>query len=379
MLDSQPATGVSADAPQSQTLSSPAGSFDILDDVDDPQSAGQPQQRPWYRRPAPLIGLGIVVVLVLLLLTPFALRAIRGPRTPHQTASVTRGTITLSVGASGNVVAPIYDLSFSHQGTIASIDVSVGQQVSAGATLATLTYTLPDGSSQTETLTAPHSGTVAAVNGVVDGAAPTGQTSQSFIEIDDLTATYLILSVNEADIASVAVGQAVQFSVSAYPNINAIDGTVTNISPSGQISSNVVSFPVTVAINRSTLQGANLFPGMSVNATIIQTQRTNALLIPTSAVSYAHSEANSGAVSASAVTNALKQANQMVNTLKKAGGTPASDNPTANYVLELSGKIGPLGRTRQQLVVVPVVLGLTDGTNYEVLSGLAQGDSVVVG
>ncbi len=69
----------------------------------------------------------------------------------------------------------------------------------------------------------------------------------------------------------------------------------------------------------------------------------------------------------------------MVNTLKKAGGTPASDNPTANYVLELSGKIGPLGRTRQQLVVVPVVLGLTDGTNYEVLSGLAQGDSVVVG
>ncbi|HLY30106.1 MAG TPA: HlyD family efflux transporter periplasmic adaptor subunit [Ktedonobacterales bacterium] len=375
MRDSQSAGSAIAEA-RTSTNATEAGSFDhfdVLGDEEVPQAPSQEQPRPWYRRPGPLIGLGVVVVLILLLLTPLAIRALRGGRTQYQTATVTRGTITLSVGASGNVAAPIYDLAFAHQGTIASIDVSVGQQVNAGATLATLTYTVGS-TTQTETLIAPHSGTVAAVNGVVDGSP----TSQTFIEIDDLTATYLTLNVNESDIASVAVGQTVQFTVSAYPNLNPIVGVVSNISPSGQSSSNVVTFPVIATINTNTEQGAHLFPGMSVNATIINTQRANALVIPASAVSYAHSQASSGVVSSTDVTNALNQARQMANNIKKAGGVPASDNPTANYVLELTGTSKLSGGTGKHLTVVPVVLGLTDGTNYEVLSGLSQGDSIVI-
>jgi len=382
MLDS------SLDTQPNATVTNPTGApphsaqpldadLDILGDDDDNQAQlPAPQRRPWYTRPAPLISLGVIVVLILIIATPFALRAIRGPRVRHQTQTLAQGTLTLAVGASGNVLAPVYDATFQHQGTIASINVSVGQQVNSGDTLATLNYTLSNGTTGTETITAPHSGTVVAINGVV-GGAPSSAAAAPFIQIDDLTATYLQLNVNESDIASVAKGQVVQFTVSAYPNLNPFIGTVSLITPAGQNTSNVVSYPVTVAITTSSLQGANLLPEMSANATIILTQRTHALLIPASAISYAHSEASSGAVSSSAVSTALAQANQMVSAIKKAGGTPASDNPTANYALELTTGGGFRGM-RSQLTVVPVVLGLTDGTNYEVLGGLNAGDAVVI-
>lgn len=377
-LDTQP-TPTTSEVPAQGALHS--GSFDILDDdnngydSDDNDDARlAPNARPWYRRRGPIVGLSVALVIILLIGTVAALRALRGPRVTHQTQTLALGTISLTVGASGAVLAPTYNASFTHQGTIASINVSVGQQVSSGATLATLNYTQTNGLTQTETITASHSGTVVAINGTV-GGAPSSSAASPFIQIDDLTALYLQLNVNESDIASVVKGQSVQFTVSAYPNLNPFSGVVSLINPAGQNASNVVSYPVTVAITNSSLQGATLLPQMSANATIIVTQRTHALLVPAAAISYAHSEASAGArgVSASAVSTAMSQAQQMVAAVKKAGGTAASDNPTANYVLELSGT----GRAAQ-LTVVPVVLGLTDGTNYEVLSGLSQGATVVI-
>ena len=339
------------------------GAVDILDDGR--PVAQPPATRPWYRRPLPLISVGVVILLIALLATPIILRRARGGFVRHQTQTIATGTLNVTVGASGNVVAPTYDVGFTHQGTFATINVSVGQKVNAGDTLATLNYTLANGVTGTETITAPHSGTVAAINGVVDG-----KPGQVAVELVDLSNMSLDLNVSESDVASVAKGQSVQFTVSAYPNLQPFIGTITSISPAGQNSANVVTFPVTASIDSASLHGVTLFAGLSANGTIIVSQRSNVTLVPVTAVTYAHSEASSGAVSASAVSAATSQAQATLTNMEKANSQLVNDAPVASYVLELSGRT---------LVVKPVVLGLTDGNNYEALSGLSVGDTVVVG
>jgi HlyD family secretion protein len=340
-------------------------SLDILGG-DTSQNLPTPQRahRPFYRHPAFII----IAVLVVLIAALLGIRAVRRSKsTSYQTVSVTKGTLTLSVSASGNVEAPEYDVSPTTQGTITAIDVTIGQQVKSGDTLATLSYTDARGNSQTETLTAPNAGTVVTINGVVNGKP----TQSAFIVIDDLTATSLTLNVNEADIAGVMQGQAVTFTATAYTNLVApFKGTVEYISADGQNNNNVITYPVTVAIDHASLQGASLFPQMTVNASIITAERDQALLVPVSAVSFAQSEADAHVVSATDVTNALHQAQSMLSQVQKTDSQAAHDDLTASYVLELQGK---------QLVVVPVVLGLSDGTNTQVLAGLSEGTAVVTG
>ena len=329
-------------------------------------TAGMPLARPgrpWYRRPLPIISIIVVLLLLALLATPFILRRLRGGVVRYETQTIANGSMNVSVGASGNVTAPTYDASFTHQGTIASIAVAIGQKVNSGDTLATLNYTLANGTGETETLTAPHSGTVTAINGVVDG-----RPGAVAVQLVDLTAMSLELNVSESDIASVAKGQTVQFTVSAYPNLQPFTGTITSISPAGQNSGNVVTFPVTASINSASLQGATLFDGLSASGTIITSQVANVPLVTVTAVTFAHNEASNGVVSASDVNAATSQAQATLTSLEKTNSQLVNQAPVASYVLELSGRT---------LVVKPVVLGLTDGNNYVVLSGLSAGDSVV--
>src|SRR5438094_4070746 len=58
---------------------------------------------------------------------------------PAQTATVTRGTITASVNATGNVAATqISRLTFRADGTVAEVNVAVGDNVRVGQVLAKL-------------------------------------------------------------------------------------------------------------------------------------------------------------------------------------------------------------------------------------------------
>lgn len=122
----------------------------------------------------------------------------------------------------------------------------------------------------------------------------------------------VLLSVNEADIGHVAHGDPVKFTVDAYGN-HAFRGQVDSITQSGQTSNSIVTYPVSMSIDSSSLQGANLMPGMTANATIITMTRQNVLLIPNSAVSFAQG----------AVTQGLIQLNQVQSTLVSAHQTLA--------------------------------------------------------
>jgi multidrug efflux pump subunit AcrA (membrane-fusion protein) len=241
------------------------------------------------------------------------------------------------------------------------------------------------------TLKAPHDGTVTTINGTVGSApgtppnasqASTTTSSSTFIQLVDTATLQVVANVNETDTANLKVGEPVQFTVNAYGD-RTFKGTVSQISPNGQTVSNVVTYPVYIDVDPNSAKGANLFPGMTANVTIIVLQRNGVLLIPVDAINFARLASGSGATAANAagggVTQlidrqsanaAMAQARQMRTTLMGERDLTA-DNPLPSFVIVRTGT--------GQYAAKPVVLGLTDGTNYEVLDGLTTQDNVVVG
>ncbi len=236
------------------------------------------------------------------------------------------------------------------------------------------------------TLTAPHAGIVTTINGTV-GGTPGASSSASgtsaagggtFIQLADDTALQVQANVNESDVANLQVGDTVQFTVSAYGD-REFSGKVSAISPNGQTVSNVVTYPVTIDLDMSDVKGAQLFPGMTANVVITVVSHPNALLIPVGAVNFARLASGSSGSTTNTVPHliskqdaatAMAQARQDLTTLEIQNPNLISQSPIPAYVIE---------RINGQFVAKPVVLGLTDDTVYEVLSGLSDGDTIVTG
>jgi HlyD family secretion protein len=156
-------------------------------------------------------------------------------------------------------------------------------------------------------------------------------------------------------------------------------GVVSAIAPIGNNVSNVSTFTYTGNVDTNDLQGATLLPGMTANVTIEVARRVNVLLIPVNAVNFAHTASTPSTspnappplISADQVRVAQSQARQMFLQLQRQNPTLAlTENATPTFVLE---------QKNGQLIAKPVVLGLTDGTHYEVLAGLSLGELVIVG
>lgn len=400
---------------------------DLLGFDDEGDVVGTPR-RPWQSRRV-IAAIAVVVVIAIILGGVVVARAAASAKpTTYSYATARQGTLILTVSGTGPVSAALYNLSFASSGRITAIDVQVGQQVTAGQTLAQLdTTSLQDALNQAQlqaytaydqeqqalnncnnakspppdctqlaenqyasslqqlqtakdnlaaaTLKASHAGVVTAINGSVGGTPGSGSGSSSsasgFIQLADSSSLQITTSVNEADISGVAAGQSATFTVAAYPGRTFV-GTVSSISLVGATTSGVVTYPVTIQVDTSRLQGANLLTGMTATVTIVRTRQTNVLLIPASAVTFARAAATArtGGLSRSQLFSALSQARQSLASLEQQNPQITQENPTASWVVERSGN---------HWVVKPVALGLSNGTVYEVLSGLNAGDSIVIG
>ena len=253
------------------------------------------------------------------------------------------------------------------------------------ANLATAQHNL-----ENATLTAPHDGTVTVVNGSVGGTpgVPTNGSSTSggataaasgtFVQIVDLNSLQVQANVNESDTANLRVGQPAVFTVNAYGN-RQFNGTVSGISPNGVTVSNVVTYPVNIDVDINSAKGANLLPNMTANATITVVQRKNVPLISVNAINFARL-ASSGSTGSNApqlltrqqANTALNRARQMLADLENQNPNVALDSPIPAFVIQRPGG-GDIFTAK------PVVLGLTDGSNYEVLEGLSPGETYIVG
>ena len=392
--------------PGSEDLDLPSFADDEERDEDEKIEATQKRARRRRRY------ITIAVVLLIIILVPvifFATRGLRMRRVTYQFRQVTQGNIALVVSATGPVQGTIYNADFLATGRVSEIDVKLGQSVNAGQTLAKIDNTaLEDALKQAQaslqqqkdfgtqdainvaqnqvntaqhnldnaTLTAPHAGVVTAINGAVGGMTTGGGSGSSggggggsaegFIQIVDRSSLQVQANVNESDIGGVAVGQAVSFTVNAYGS-RTFHGTVGAIAPLGLNASNVVTYPVTINVDMKSIPGANVLPGMTASVTITIATHSNALLVPVDAINFAQASTQ---ISSSERDAALSQARQMMAGLQSGGTGGSKSNMTASFVLESANN---------RWTAKPVVLGLTDGTSYEVLSGLTLGESVAVG
>jgi HlyD family secretion protein len=98
----------------------------------------------------------------------------------------------------------------------------------------------------------------------------------------DLTHMQVDANVSEADIGSIVVGQAVTFTVDAYPG-RIFRGTVREIRSAPIVVQNVVNYDTVITVDNPELK---LKPGMTVTVSVLVAQRDNVLKVPKAALRF---------------------------------------------------------------------------------------------
>jgi len=188
------------------------------------------------------------------------------------------------------------------------------------------------------------------VNRAVDlgqTVAASFQTPTLFQIAQDLRKMQIDSSFAEADIGSIKVGQAVQFSVDAFPN-RSFAASVKQVRLNATTQQNVVTYDVVVAVDNPDLI---LMPGMTAYVNVIVAQHAHVLAVPNAALRFRPAEVDA----ASAKTKAPQ-------------GSAAG----------IDGII--YARQGNKLRPVPVKVGISDGHVTEITAAsLTAMDEVALG
>lgn len=130
------------------------------------------------------------------------------------------------------------------------------------------------------TITAPISGVIMSKD-YKAGDTIYGQNSTTLMVIADMTKMKFTISVDELDIARIAIGQEVEVTSDALEGVELI-GRITNISKLGTAQNGVTNYPVEVTID----EPGDLMSGMNVSAEIIVGEVYNVVQVPVTAVTY---------------------------------------------------------------------------------------------
>lgn len=136
-------------------------------------------------------------------------------------------------------------------------------------------------------IVSPVYGTVVSRNiDVGQTVAASFQTPTLFNIAQDLTKMQIDTNVAEADIGKIEVGQPVEFTVDAYPEIT-FKGSVSEIRNAPIVVQNVVTYDVVVKVDNPELK---LKPGMTANVSIIVSEKKGILKISNAALRFRPSE-----------------------------------------------------------------------------------------
>ncbi|MGA8535464.1 MAG: efflux RND transporter periplasmic adaptor subunit [Candidatus Tumulicola sp.] len=214
-------------------------------------------------------------------------------------------------------------------------------------------------------ITSPVDGTVVARDvSVGQTVAASLQTPTLFAIAQDLTKMQVDINVAEPDIGNVKSGDAVGFSVLAYPN-RTFHGTVAEVRINPQTVNNVVTYDVVVKVDNG--DGA-LLPGMTANASIDVASAKNALVVPIAALQWNPRADHAAATGGSSTAQSPWGSTQ---------GASTTDAVTSgsNGTIFVQGDGGKLER-------VPVQVALVTSTQVAVAPAtpgqLVAGDRVVV-
>ena len=206
-------------------------------------------------------------------------------------------------------------IAAGQSGKVRTVYVTQNQQVKEGERL----YRLESG----ETVEADIAGEVTGLYVEQGGVVTAGQTTAQIIDMSSLE---IELNVDEYDVAAVAPGQEVQVNVLA-PDVR-FTGSVTALDKNGTASGGLSYYTVTVAFDAV----ENVYPGMQVSAKVLKEQAENVVLLRQDTVQF--------------------------------------DDYNKPYVL-VRGADGKSVEHKR------VTVGVSDGMNCEITSGLNAGDTVL--
>jgi multidrug efflux pump subunit AcrA (membrane-fusion protein) len=152
------------------------------------------------------------------------------------------------------------------------------------------------------------------------------------------------ITLSETDIVGIKTGNKAIITLDAIEDLS-IEGEVSEVDSAGTASSGVVSYGIEIAFDTD---NDDVKAGMSVSATVVTNSKENVLTVPTSAVK----ENKDGTYYVQVLADNYDLANKS-NLIKGV----VSKNPPTIKIVEI---------------------GLADDTNTEIISGLSEGDQIVV-
>lgn len=193
------------------------------------------------------------------------------------------------------------------------------------------------------TITSPIDGVVLSKS-VEEGqtVAASFSTPELFTIAQDLTNMQVVADVDEADIGDVKEGERVTFTVDAYPD-DTFEGEVKQVRQEATTTNNVVTYEVVISAPNTDLK---LKPGLTANVTIYTAERKGVLSVPSKALRFTPQKETVGKMKIVDVANAK------------------------NKVWTIEGN---------SIVAHKVNIGMTDGTNTQIVGGIAEGTKVVTG
>lgn len=244
------------------------------------------------------------------------------------------------------------------------------------------------------TITSPIDGVV--LNRAVEEGqtvAASFNTPTLFTIVNDLTRMEVQTSVDEADIGKVNKGQRVEFTVDAYSDMK-FEGAVSEVRLQPVTTNNVVTY---VVILSAPNPDKKLMPGMTASATIYVEEKTNTMILSGKAVRFTPDQ--------SYLMKMFEKMQSSGSIPKMPAGAPTG---TGGKPLSMPGMPAdmPAGQTMQGMPAAGMLFGamnsdlktktvwvkdekmgirpnmiktgIDNGSNIEILSGLKEGDEVVI-
>ncbi len=264
-----------------------------------------------------------------------------GPDVPFLKSNVDRARQMKAQGLIAQAVMEesdrLYQLSLNKQMTaLRNVSVSKAEIARSKAQVAQAQANLDRAEEdlRNSTILSPMDGIVLSrdveVGDAVSSILVLGSNATKIMTLGDVSDVYVLGKVDEADIGKVYLGQPARIVVESFKD-KKFSGKVTKISPLGVEKDNVTTFEVRVSIRNP---GGELKANMSANAEIILEEKTAVLLAPEAAIIY--------------------------------------DKQRKTFV-EVPDSTNEKGRRQRA-----VKLGISNGVKTELVSGLTEGDKIIL-